>query len=260
MSTASADQYLAVVESELSDLPWKARKSLLADLRLHLDEIPPDEDLEERLGSPWNYATELREAADLRPRRGPIAFLRARRPRNVAIAALLLALIGAITAGGLWSRSYQPLSEGGAEMFPLNARGPAALEGRVATFRSGKPFQVGASVRNDGHFPVRILGVPIIQGRFTPFAVRPYLGPAENNCIGAMCAETFHPFTLEPGKERLIMLLGHYANCRQFHQGNGTGLESIPIRMKFLLSTRTVYVPLRGPLEIEFPMRDPCAS
>ena len=51
MSTVNADQYLAVVESELTDLPWKARKSLLADLRVHLEEIPPDEDLVERLGS-----------------------------------------------------------------------------------------------------------------------------------------------------------------------------------------------------------------
>jgi hypothetical protein len=43
----TSDQYLAAVQDHLLDLPWRVRKNLAEDLRVHLKEIP-DEDLVER--------------------------------------------------------------------------------------------------------------------------------------------------------------------------------------------------------------------
>jgi hypothetical protein len=171
----TGEQYLAAVEAHLIDLPWRVRKNLAADLRVHLAEVPSD-DLSSRLGSPSDYAAELRTAASLTPRRGPVAFLRARRPRNVAIVILLLAVVGVLAAAVAWAISYQPVTTGSTGLSPNPSR-QGALGETVAPFRNGKPFQFGFSIRNDGRFSVRILEVPLDQ-RFLPFAFRVYVESA----------------------------------------------------------------------------------
>ena len=90
----SPDEYLRNVSYSLNDLPWGMRRDLVAELRAHLDELPPGTDLETRLGRPEEYAADLRSAAGLERRRGPIAFLRARRLRNLILVVLSLTLIG----------------------------------------------------------------------------------------------------------------------------------------------------------------------
>jgi hypothetical protein len=70
-TTPAAEQYLADVEHELTDLPADERGELLEDLALHLVALEEDADertLASRLGSPADYAAELRVAAGLPPR------------------------------------------------------------------------------------------------------------------------------------------------------------------------------------------------
>jgi hypothetical protein len=70
-TTPAAEQYLADVERELADLPAEERAELLEDLALHLVALEEDNDgraLDARLGSPTDYAAELRTAAGLPPR------------------------------------------------------------------------------------------------------------------------------------------------------------------------------------------------
>jgi hypothetical protein len=70
-TTPAAEQYLADVERELADLPADERAELLEDLALHLVALEEDNDgraLDARLGSPTDYAVELRTAAGLPPR------------------------------------------------------------------------------------------------------------------------------------------------------------------------------------------------
>jgi hypothetical protein len=67
-TTPAAEQFLAQVETELADLPAEDRAELLEDLSLHLAAIAEDADerpLSTRLGSPTDYAAELRAAAGL---------------------------------------------------------------------------------------------------------------------------------------------------------------------------------------------------
>ncbi|MDT7572862.1 MAG: hypothetical protein QOE05_3036 [Actinomycetota bacterium] len=71
-TTPAAEQYLADVEHELADLPADERAELLEDLGLHLAALEEEADerpLAARLGSPADYAAELRVAAGLPPRR-----------------------------------------------------------------------------------------------------------------------------------------------------------------------------------------------
>jgi hypothetical protein len=71
-TTPAAEQYLADVERELADLPAEERSELLEDLGMHLAALQEEADerpLSARLGSPAEYAAELRAAADLPPRR-----------------------------------------------------------------------------------------------------------------------------------------------------------------------------------------------
>jgi hypothetical protein len=82
------DEYLYCVGRELRDLPWKTRRDLLADLRVHLDEVPP-----EQLDPPEKYAADLRESAGLPRRPGLVAWVLARRPRNLVLAGVCVTVI-----------------------------------------------------------------------------------------------------------------------------------------------------------------------
>jgi hypothetical protein len=70
-TTPAAEQFLAEVERELADLPAEERAELIEDLGLHLVALQEEADerpLAARLGSPAEYAAELRVAAGLPPR------------------------------------------------------------------------------------------------------------------------------------------------------------------------------------------------
>jgi hypothetical protein len=234
----NAERYLAAVSLELRDLPWRLRKSLIADLRLHLAEMPADEDLEARLGIPSDYANELRAAAGITRSRGAVAFLRAG-----------LAILGTLAVGIAWGRSYQPLAKGHWSRQPDHSR-EGALQESVVRFREGKPFQLGFSLMNTGSFSVKVIGVPIHNGFLWPFAVRTFIARSDGDGIAPM--DRFRPFTLRPGHERMILLRGRYANCRFYRVSGSLTVTALPVRERFLLWRRTLEFPLSSPLVIQF--------
>jgi hypothetical protein len=65
----TAEQYLDRVRAALADLPTDEREELLEDLPAHLADVAAESDgaLEERLGTPEEYAAELRASAGLEP-------------------------------------------------------------------------------------------------------------------------------------------------------------------------------------------------
>lgn len=153
-------EYLRRVGLRLNDLPWSMRRDLLAELSGHLDELPPGTDLGTRLGTPEGYADDLRSAAGLESRRGPIAFLRARRPRNVILTVVVFTLIGLAIGSVVWVATYQPLAAAGGAIDPQGAKQAAGLDGESVVFHSGRLFRVGGTVQNTGPFTVRVLDVP----------------------------------------------------------------------------------------------------
>jgi HAAS domain-containing protein len=253
------EQYLAAVETRLGDLPWSVRKNLANELRMHLDEIPAqEEDLVATLGSPQSYAAELRAAADLRPRRGVVAFLRARRPRNLIFVVCVLAVAAAGIAALAWASSYTPPLEPGDYYRLPDESSTGGLGETEVRFREGKPFQYGFSMVNGGRFPVRIVGVPIMQSPFRMFVVRVFVEdvPTPNRLPADV---PFHPFTLEPGSERTIVLRGKFARCKTLQPGSGVEFHTMPVRVRFLRWTHDTAVPLRNPLVISVGLHQkPC--
>lgn len=245
---SSAD-YLRRVAFALRDLPWRLRREVLSELREHIAELPEATDLVGRLGTPEAYASDLREAADLERRRGPIAFLRARRPRNVILVVLALTAIGLAAGAVAWVDSYQPLAFGNGYSEP---RGTvvAPAGGASVAFHEGAPFRYSLEIRNTGRFAVRVLGVPY----FPPLvsSVRLLMsGPTRHGGMDGPF-RPFRPLDLPPGRTLFLALRGVYdASCRSL--GGSTLFSALPVRFSFLWRTATAWIPLPETLAIVVP-------
>jgi hypothetical protein len=248
------DEYVRNVGWSLRDLPWSTRRDLLAELGAHLDELPPDTDLRAELGRPEQYASDLRSAAGLERRRGPVAFLRARRPRNLILVVLAVTVAGLAIGAVAWIDSYQPLAYGNATQDPLDSKPTSGAPGVTVLFHKGHPFLYGVTIRNRGRFPVRILGVPRDVTDF--FKARLFTNepnPADNE----RPLERFRPFDLQPGETRWLVLRGVYA-CTTGMGGPSHGgytastSTAIPVRFSFLWRTTTASIPLDEPLTVSF--------
>ncbi|HJU36650.1 MAG TPA: hypothetical protein VJ716_04430 [Gaiellaceae bacterium] len=245
----TAEDYLRRVGFWLRDLPWRTRRDLLSELQGHLSEIPADELA--GLGTPEQYAADMRAAAGLDRRRGVIPFLRARRPRNLILTVVTLTVVGLAIGAVAWIDSYQPIVYGNATQDPLDAKPSPGQPGVTVVFRKDHPFLYGVTIRNSGRFPVRVLGIPRdVTDFFKAHLQVNEPNPAENE----MPLERFRPFDLQPGETRWLVFKGVYA-CTTGMGGGGGGVvrEAIPVRFRFLWRTATVLIPLDEPLTITFP-------
>lgn len=243
----NADDYLRRVDAALSDLPWSVRRDLMAELETHLEELPGDEAA--RLGTPEEYAAEMRTAAGLERRRGVIAFLRARRPRNFILTILLLTAIGGTIGSVGWIDSYQPLGFGGGSQFPASARGVLGVSGESVVFRKGKPFVLGVEVVNSGRYSVRVLGVPFAGPN--PWTAR-LLMTRPNRSGGGGPFERFRPFTLRAHQFVFLLLKGVYACHTGWAKGSAATFSDFPVRYSFLWRTTTTSIPLPEQLAFNF--------
>lgn len=261
-----ADDYLRSVSFELGDLPWSQRQELLAEIRTHLAELPADTDLEGRLGTPQDYAADLRAAAGLERRHGARAFLQACRPRTVVLATLVLVVIGLAIGVVVWVQSYQPLRSGDTELSPSGATQAAGDDSQSVIFHQGRPFKVGVTVKNTGPFTVHVdsAGQPpalplspagIGSPGNLPVVARVLISPPlpPNRLVGPFTP--FRPFDLRPGETRLVLLKGVYGNCQAWAPGSIAGIDSIPVRFSYLWKTTTVDIPLVTRLAIVMPKR-----
>jgi HAAS domain-containing protein len=251
----TAEEYLRQVEFRLRDLPWKARRELVSELRGHLSELPVGELAS--LGTPEEYAADLRSAAGLEPGRGLIAFLRARRPRNLILTAVALTVLGLAIGGVAWVDSYQPLVFGNGGMDPEHVVYPPT-GGAYVVARKGRPFRLGFTVRNDGRFTVRILGVPTLYGY--PFRAHLWAsGPTRNGGM-PLPERRFQPIDLKPGWTLALYLVGRYACTYQAPAGSSTTLGALPVQFSFLWRTATTTIVLADDLTLLLPKHAGCPS
>jgi hypothetical protein len=244
------DEYLRRVDFRLRDLPWATRRDLLAEIRGHLDELPADTHLGARLGTPEEYAAELRSAAGLERRHGPIAFLRARRPRNLILTALVLTLIGLAIGAVVWIDSYQPLAFGNGWRFPAGSRGLSGIEGESVVFRKGKPFELGFEVRNYGRYSVRVLSVPHLGP--DPWTARLVMTRPNYSGSSAGPYERFRPFTLKARQSVFLLFKGVWACHTGMSAGGAFTYSRFPVRYRFLWRTTTTWINLPENLAIKF--------
>jgi hypothetical protein len=273
-------RYLERLSSATYDLPDARRRELLSEIEQHIRQAlaqtpctSRDEMLAllEQVGDPAEIAAAADDRVDAgRERRaGVIAFLRARRLRNVSIALSALAVVGLAIGSVAWIQSYQPLAY-------LDV---PSVHGRVAvTFHRGYRFSVGVTVRNNGRFTVRVLDVPYSSGAFSglPVSARVLMSrtiggpqpvtrprchvPYLPGCVGYTAwpsgpYEPFRPFDLKPGRMRMLILVGVYGNCADQRNLVPISVADLPIRYRFLWKSATARVPLPKEREIAPPSR-----
>ena len=246
----TADEYVRRVSFWLSDLPWRTKNELLSELRGHLAELPPEADMR-TLGAPEQYAADLRAAAGLERRRGAIAFLRARRPRNLALVFLTLIVIGLAIGAVVWIDSYQPIVFAGVTQLPLDSKPTPGAAGVTVVFRKGHPFEYGITIHNDDRFTVRVLGIP--RGPLDFFRGRLMMSKDQTGRLDERPLERFHPFDLKPGSFRWLVFKGVYACTTGAQRGLGVTRLDFSIRYGFLWRTATASIPLETPLSFTFP-------
>jgi hypothetical protein len=251
----TAEGYVDRVAFELRDLPWSARRDLVSELRAHLGELPAGTDLEARLGAPEAYAEDLRSAAGLERRRGVIAFLRARRPRNLIFVALALIVIGLAIGAVGWIDSYQPIVFAGGTQLPLDSSPSPGQAGVTVVFHKGRPFLYGITIHNDDRFAVRVLGVPKSPLDF--YKGHLLMSQDQSGRLDERPLERFHPFDMKPGSFRWLVFKGVYACTTGAGAGIATDWEAIPVRFSFLWRTATAWIPLDSPLRFTFPKACP---
>jgi len=258
-----AEDYIRQVEWALRDLPWSERRDLVADLRHHLAELPAMTDLVARLGSPGQYAADLRAAEDLERRHGFRAYLRARRPRNVilvtALVVVLALAIGLAIAVKVYVDRYQPLHWAGGTSLPLTAKSDPYEAGYTVYFRKGKPFQYGMLIENDGRFAVRVLGAtapgyafPV--DTFPPWVAGHLLMSKSQSAAVDRRFERFHPFDMQPGSFRVLLFNGVFRCNGVQIMGRQDALtySDFFVRFSFLWKTATADIPIDQPLHISF--------
>ena len=253
----TADEYVRWVKFWLDDLPWSTRNELLSELRGHLAELPEGTDLR-TLGTPEQYATDLRAAAGLERRRGVVAFLRARRPRNLVLAAVALTLIGLAVGAVVWIDSYQPIVFAGGTQLPLDSKPTPGAAGVTVAFRKGRPFEYGISIHNDDRFTVRVLGVPRSVADF--YSGQLLMSKDQTGRMNELPLVRFHPFDMKPGSFRWLLFKGAYACTTGAGHDTAITWEAIPVRFGFLWRTGTARIPLDQPLTFTFPKSCPPAT
>jgi hypothetical protein len=251
----TADAYVRAVEFELRDLPWSQRCKLVVELQVHLAEFPPDANLVERLGTPEQYAAEMRAAAGIERRHGPIAWLRARRPRNVVLVALGVVVLSIAIGGLVWIAKYQPLTTGNTWSTP-GAIDPPTGDGVYYVFHQGRPFRYAMTIANSGRFTVRVVDIPLVRAawpaRFRLLVSQP-MTPHGGSPPGPWVA--FHPFDLHPGEQRGIELSGRFnlpCSRRSDTAGLSEGWDWIPVHYSFLWHVGTAEVPFPQPLSFVY--------
>jgi HAAS domain-containing protein len=268
----NADEYVRKVDSALRDLPWSQRRDLVSELPAHLSDVPAGTDLAERFGTPEQYAADLRAAAGIDRRRGPIAFVRARRPRNVFLTATALALAGLIAGGIAWVQSYQPLIAAGSGPNPTQLRFRPNGAPKPLQFHKGGHFRIALPIENNGSFAVRIVGLGGIHAAPVAFLPHPPLPftyrllmkrPSKNWDERESHLIPFKPFDLAPGEGSMIVVYATYAKtCRPWEPRDVADVEPtgflvrdgfFPIRYRFLWKTSTFLMSPMFPLRIGFP-------
>lgn len=239
--------YLRAYARELRDLPRRQRRELVAEMRQHLAELPAGTDLLAQLGRPQQHATDMRAAAGVERRHGPMAFFRARW-RSLVFIALLLTLIGLSIGAVVWIDDYQPLHNTGGFSSPPDGAHEFGLNGEAVTFREGKPFNFGQQFQNTGRFTVRVLG--LAYDRNMPWTARLLMNRTYTG--QNMKYPPFHPFDLRPGEFGFLILNGVWACHGEHKAGDTVTLHDFPVRYGFLWRKATATIRLSTDLAIQF--------
>lgn len=185
------------------------------------------------------------------------------------IAAGIVVLVVAIVLGGrAWIRGQDYLELGGITQYPDGAavrEYDLAESGEpksvaVVDYRDGAPMRFGFSVRNDGPFTVRVTEVAVPEPPDeTVFMFRPTgtrMAPAEDVPANED-AVPFRPFSLEPGHERYVEVVGVLGDCEYWEARSAEAIMSQSVRYEVWGQSLTESIPL-GEIRIRMRSREAC--
>ena len=158
---------------------------------------------------------------------GPGTIIPGRRWPKIALLALVGLVATGLAAGSLWIANYEPLVQGSLGFGTLRPDVKQVdvdafdMRGTVFTVPTGRTatFRYRYSILNDGLVPVRIdeIGTPPEEADLTRHAIRVIPNVwAEGADSLPSSEEPWHPFTLPPGGEAVIVMEAEYhGRCLQ---------------------------------------------
>ena len=178
------------------------------------------------------------------------------------VVGLLVALLIATGIAAAVVARYNPVahgSSGGTPRLSLphhDVDDPEGGHRRVVTYVQGGTLDVALSVRNRGPWGVTILGVSNLNfGLFHVTEVR--RGVLNRCCIKD---EPFAPFALHPGEDRMIILHGVLAGCRNVARGGGVSWSDYEIRYRMMGISRSTTIEAFSGIEIHIPEGYKCTE
>jgi hypothetical protein len=270
--------YLERLSAAAHDLPESRRDELLGEIEEHIRQAAAEKRATNRdemlallaqVGDPAEIAAAAHDPADasVAPRR--------RRSRKLVIALAVLAVVIALAAGGAaWAWTYQPLAFAPADVLPansVNTYGEDDHGALVGYNRHGHPF-FGVTLKNTGHFTVRVLGnaedgapLPLFRSWSSRLLGARYVKADKPHCsvrerVPLACTlklgplKPFTPVNLAPGQTVMLLWLGVWHDCRlSVVRGTTTPPRTLPVRYSFLGKTSTAQIPFPGGLTIAPP-------
>ena len=173
---------------------------------------------------------------------------------------LVVLLIGAVVTERWWVRSRDYLEPGSTSQVPAGARVESAGNVAVVPYRQGARVAYGISIRNRGPLSVTVTEVarPSTSGEsvFRPVEVR----MARRERGGTRADLQFVPFTLDPGQERYVEVVGELGACRAYDPGRVYRIASQRVRFEVFREALSADVKLPTPIEWRFGPDTPCPA
>jgi hypothetical protein len=163
---------------------------------------------------------------------------------RLVVAVVVVLVVGVLVGARAWVRGQDYLEPGTAGQVPAGARVQQAEfpepdepeEVAIVRYRDGARVRYGLSVRNHGPFAIKITEVSDLEAPdetvflFRPIAVR----MGEDNQSGTGARLPFRPFTLEPGHERYLEVIGQLGDCEYWEPGSAEIIDSEGVRFEVL--------------------------
>jgi hypothetical protein len=178
---------------------------------------------------------------------------------RVGIVGVVLLVAGLLVGGRAWVRGQDYVVMGSTSRVPADARivpadAPAPdepVEVAIVPYRDGARSVYGLSLRNDGPLAVEVTEVARPESPdeahtlFRTTEVR--IG--EDDAAGTEARLPFRPFTLEPGHERYVEVIGVIGDCEFYEPGSSNVLDRERVRYEVLGQSLEADVPLSTAIE-----------
>jgi hypothetical protein len=190
------------------------------------------------------------------------------RRRWVIVIGAAVVVVGLLIGGRAWVRGQEYVTHGSTSRVPVQARivededaaPDEPQEIAVVPYEDGARVVYGLALRNDGPLSVEVTEVAPLERRdesfflFRPVEVR----MGETSQPGTEAPEPFRPFSLGPGEERYVEVIGVLEDCEYYTPGSSTLISAEFVDFEVLGQSLEAEVTLPTTIEFRFARRAQC--